>query len=194
MTEFKFYHLVCDIDFVANQKIVGNYHITANERLEMKAIRKYKDAIWDMQGLINNSIAIGNNEFDMFGNVTLYGVTYDNDYVTMRHLQLNLQTLWRRLTKQSPSFILQIVDRNKQQKGNNMNEVFVILAFPHTHWGETYIWKVFSSFNKAKKELNRLAEQYKMEFHGETEIIATMPPVKEYRFLAFEIWNFFVEQ
>ena len=90
MTEFKFNHLVCDIDFVANQKIVGNYHTTTNERLEMKAIRKYKDAIWDMQGLMNNSIVIGNNEFDMFGNVTLYGVTYNNDYVTMRHLQLNL--------------------------------------------------------------------------------------------------------
>lgn len=90
MTEFKFYHLVCDIDFVANQKIVGNYHTIVNERLEMKAIHKYKDAIWDMQGLMNNSIAIGNNEFDMFGNVTLYGITYDNDYIIMRHLELTL--------------------------------------------------------------------------------------------------------
>ena len=74
-----------------------------------------------------------------------------------------------------------------------MNEVFIILAFPHLHCGETYIWRVFSSLDKAKEELNRLAEQYKMEFHDDTEIIATMPPVKEYRFLAFEICDFFVE-
>lgn len=93
MIDFKFYHLVCNINFIANQKMVGNYHTATNERLEMKAIRKYKDAIWEMQGLMNNSIVIGNNEFDMFGDVTLYGVTYDDDYIIMRHLELNMQTL-----------------------------------------------------------------------------------------------------
>ena len=90
MMDFKYYHLVIDIDFVNNTKIVGNYHNVINERLEMKAIRKYKDAIWEMQGLMNNSIAIGNNDFDMRGNVTLYGVTSDNDYVILRHLELTL--------------------------------------------------------------------------------------------------------
>lgn len=90
MIEFKFYHLVCDIDFINNTKLVGNYHTTSNDKLEMKAIRKYKDAIWEMQGLINNSIAIGNNDFDMRGNITLYGVTYNNDYVIVRHLELNM--------------------------------------------------------------------------------------------------------
>ena len=88
--EFKFYHLVCNIDFINNKNIIGNYHRTSNERIEMKAIRKYKDAIWNIQGLINNSININNNDFDMQGNVTLYGVTYNNDYVIMRHLALNM--------------------------------------------------------------------------------------------------------
>ena len=90
MREFKIYHLVCDIDFRNNKTVVGNYHRTKNELLEMKAICKYKDAIWDMQGLINNSIPIGNNNFEIIGNVTLYGVTYDNDYVILRHLELNM--------------------------------------------------------------------------------------------------------
>ena len=90
MREFKIYHLVVDVDFRNNKTVVGNYHRTKNELLEMKAIRKYKDAIWDMQGLINNSIPIGNNNFEIIGNVTLYGVTYDNDYVILRHLELNM--------------------------------------------------------------------------------------------------------
>jgi len=76
-----------------------------------------------------------------------------------------------------------------------MNKVFIILAFPHLHWGDAYVWKVFSSLDKAKEELNRLAKQYKMvaSSYNDTEIIATMPPVKEYRFLAFELCDFFVE-
>ena len=90
MREFKIYHLVVDVDFRNNKTVVGNYHRTKNELLEMKAIRKYKDAIWDMQGLINNSIPIGNNNFEIIGNVTLYGVTYDNDYVILRDLELNM--------------------------------------------------------------------------------------------------------
>lgn len=90
MIDFKYYHLVCDIDFINNNQTVGNYHVTTNERLEMKAIRKYKDAIWEMQGLMNNSISVGNNNFDMRGNVTLYGITYDEEYVIVRHLELNM--------------------------------------------------------------------------------------------------------
>ena len=90
MREFKLFHLVIDIDFRNNKTVIGNYHRTKNELLEMKAIREYKDAIWDMQGLINNSIPIGSNNFEIIGNITLYGVTYDNDYVILRHLELTM--------------------------------------------------------------------------------------------------------
>ena len=93
MHDFKYYQVVADIDFLNNKTMVGNYHTVVNDRIEMKAIRKYKDAIWDIQGLINNSIAIGNNNFEMIAHVTLYGVTVNDDYVTMRHLELNMQTL-----------------------------------------------------------------------------------------------------
>jgi hypothetical protein len=39
---------------------------------------------------MNNSIAIGKNDFEMIAHVTLYGVTINDDYVTMRHLELNM--------------------------------------------------------------------------------------------------------
>ena len=90
MHDFKYYQVVTDIDFLNNKTLIGNYHTITNDRIEMKAIRKYKDAIWDIQGLMNNSIAIGKNYFEMIAHVTLYGVTVNDDYITMRHLELNM--------------------------------------------------------------------------------------------------------
>ena len=89
MKDFKSYHVVIDIDFLNNCGLLGNYHNTYDSKLEMKAINKYKDAIWDIQGLINNSISI-NQDFYINANITLYGITFENDYIVMRHLELTL--------------------------------------------------------------------------------------------------------
>jgi len=89
MREFKKYHVVIDIDFLNNHGLLGNYHNTFDTRIEQKGINKYKDAIWDIQGLINNSISI-NQDFYINANITLYGITFDDDYVIMRHLELTL--------------------------------------------------------------------------------------------------------
>lgn len=89
MKEFKSYHVVSDIDFLNNTGLLGNYHNTFDSRFEMKSINKYKDAIWDIQGLINNSISI-RQDFYINANVTLYGITFENEYVIMRHLEMTL--------------------------------------------------------------------------------------------------------
>ena len=89
MKDFKSYHVVIDIDFLNNHGLLGNYHNTCDSKLEMKAINKYKDAIWEIQGLINNSISI-NQDFYINANITLYGITFENDYIIMRHLELTL--------------------------------------------------------------------------------------------------------
>lgn len=89
MKEFKSYHVVSDVDFLNDKGLLGNYHNTFNSRLEMKSINKYKDAVWDIQGLINNSISIGQN-FYINANVTLYGITFENEYIIMRHLEMTL--------------------------------------------------------------------------------------------------------
>lgn len=89
MKEFKSYHVVSDIDFLNDKGLLGNYHNTFDSRLEMKSINKYKDAVWDIQGLINNSISIEQN-FYINANVTLYGITFENEYIIMRHLEMTL--------------------------------------------------------------------------------------------------------
>ena len=89
MTDFKFYKVSVNIDFLNTKGLLGNYNNENDYRLEMKAIRHYKDSVWETQGLINNSISI-NDDFYIKADITLYGITFDNEYVIMRHLQLTM--------------------------------------------------------------------------------------------------------
>lgn len=73
-----------------------------------------------------------------------------------------------------------------------MNKVFIILAFPHIGWGDCYVWKVFNSFDKAKEELNKLAEKHEMVSYNDKEIVGTLSPSRQHRFIAFEIFDSFV--
>lgn len=89
MNEFKFYQIFSNLDIINNKKLIGNYLDIAHETDESKAIRKYKDVIWDMQGFMNKTKAVDDN-FNMFGEVTLYGCDLNNERVVMRHLALNM--------------------------------------------------------------------------------------------------------
>lgn len=87
--DFKYYQTVIDIDFLNDDGSLGNYHKTINNKMETRSIHSYKDAVWDVQGLINNSISIRQNFF-INSHVTLYGVTYDNEFVILRHRHLEM--------------------------------------------------------------------------------------------------------
>lgn len=90
MNDFTHYDVEQNINFIVDGITVGNCYNLTSERLETKAIRKYKDATWEIQGLINNSIAINNSDFDIKASITLYGVTDNNDSIIVRHLNLEM--------------------------------------------------------------------------------------------------------
>jgi len=87
--DFIFYTVSANIDFYNKDELLGNYNKQDKILSEFKSINRYKDAIWNIQGLINNSISI-NQDFYIKASVTLYGVTSNNDYVIMRQLELNM--------------------------------------------------------------------------------------------------------
>ena len=74
-----------------------------------------------------------------------------------------------------------------------MNEVFIIMAFPHTGYGAPYVWSVFKSEEKAQKEMERITIEYRMERIGNTDSISTFEPSIKHRFSSFELCRFFVE-
>lgn len=73
-----------------------------------------------------------------------------------------------------------------------MDEVFIIMAFPHIGYGSPYVWSVYSSRKKAKREMDKIAKKYRMEYNKE-ELISTLSPSIKYRFESFEIVRFFVD-
>ena len=87
--DFVFYTISANIDFYNENGLLGNYNKQDKILSEFKGINRYKDAIWNIQGLINNSISI-NQDFYIKASVTLYGVTANNDYVIVRQLELNM--------------------------------------------------------------------------------------------------------
>lgn len=87
--DFVFYTVSSNIDFYNENGLLGNYNKQDNILSEFKSINRYKDALWNIQGLINNSISI-NQDFYIKASVTLYGVTSNNDYVIVRQLELDM--------------------------------------------------------------------------------------------------------
>ena len=74
-----------------------------------------------------------------------------------------------------------------------MNEVFIIMALPHTGYGAPYVWSVFKSKEKAQKEMERITIEYGMEKTGDTDLVSTFEPSIKHRFYSFELCRFFVE-
>lgn len=84
--EFKGYQVVSSINFhyVWN---IGNYYHADNYRMEMKAINRYKDAVWNVQGFFNNFNLTDSdvlNDVLITGEVTLYGITSNNEKEVLR--------------------------------------------------------------------------------------------------------------
>lgn len=80
--EFKGYQVVSSINFHRVWNI-GSYYNTDNYRMEMKAINRYKDAVWNIQGFFNN-FNTTDNDILITGEVTLYGITFNNEKEVLR--------------------------------------------------------------------------------------------------------------
>lgn len=87
MEDFKYYIISSRINFYCENTVVGAYEDTKKYHMEMKAIREYKDSVWNIQGLINNLICIGDN-FSVSAEVVLKGV--EDSEIILRKTKMEL--------------------------------------------------------------------------------------------------------
>lgn len=78
--EFNKYHLISYLNIIVKDKIVASlFNIDQYCLSEFKAIRKYKDLLWDLQGAINQSFT--NDDTDIFCEIKLTGLTGDQEEI-----------------------------------------------------------------------------------------------------------------
>ena len=81
MEDIKYYQLVSSAVSFYDKKEIANYTETRNFKSEIKAINAYKDTVWNMQGIINNSIVVNDN-FSFTSSVILYALVETKDNIS----------------------------------------------------------------------------------------------------------------
>lgn len=79
------YQIVIDIAYLYNSNVIADTHEIYNYSNERVAIKYYKDDVWNIQGIINNTI-VQDDSFSIFAQVTLFKFD-DNDCIIMRHYE-----------------------------------------------------------------------------------------------------------
>lgn len=83
--EFTSYRLNGALTVIKNGITVATLFTTNTTFLsEFKAINKYKDLVWDIQGAFNNSVTA--NDTDITANITLYGIINDKEKIIRQQI------------------------------------------------------------------------------------------------------------
>lgn len=83
------YRIVSSIDIIHKKNVVISYQNDKTILMEQKALNYYKEIVWYMQGLFNNTI-IKNNNYTKKGSVTFYGENSKGKEVILRQLFFEL--------------------------------------------------------------------------------------------------------
>ena len=83
------YRIVSSIDIIHKKNVVVSYQNDKTILMEQKALNYYKDIVWYMQGLFNNTI-IRDNDYTKKGSVIFYGENSRGKETILRQLFFEL--------------------------------------------------------------------------------------------------------